>query len=390
MAVWNKLSDQPNIHGLRPLKPSLLWLWANIAKRVDTRLGLDGLTGPGGFILSRRPYFQQADIVHLHLIHNEAFFSILSLPRLARMKPLVWTIHDSWPLTGMCIYSFECDKWLTGCRGRCPHPRGNSLLRHHIPSLHWRIKRRTYDRADLNLVVASKWTHNRVKKSPLLSHLPCHLIPFGIDLQAFAPRSKQESRKRLGLPAEQKFIAFRGVRPESDQYHYKGMRWLKEALDLIEPRKPTSLLIFQDGSDFSCMEPKFKVFDLGWLDGEQLVNALCAADLFVMPSIQESFGLMAVEALACGTPVIVFEGTALPEVIKAPRGGLAVQAMNSESLAATILQLLNDDDLLMKMGQQGRQIAEEEYSFSLYAKRHFQLYKDVVERHKNHLIEKRI
>jgi len=383
MAVWNRLSDLPHCHGLRPPKPSFRWLWANAAKRMDARLGLEGLTGMGGGLLAGKSYFRDSDIIHLQLIQNDAFFSILSLPRLARLKPIVWTIHDNWPFSGMCIYSFECDKWLTGCKGYCPHPRGNSLFRRHIPALHWRIKKKTYDRTDLNLVVASKWTYDRVKKSPLLHHHPCHLIPFGIDLQAFNPRSKQESRRRLGLTPEQKIIAFRGIKSGSDQYLYKGMRWLKEALDLIETRKPTSLLILQDGSEFSCLEPKFKVHNLGWRDGEQLVDALCAADLFVMPSIQESFGLMAVEALACGTPVIVCEGTALPEVIKAPRGGLTVPAKNSEALAAAISQLLGDENMRMKMGQQGRQIAEEEYSFPLYIKRHLQLYKNVIERHKN-------
>jgi glycosyltransferase involved in cell wall biosynthesis len=387
MAVWNKRSDQPHVHSLRPPKPGIYWLWANIAKRVDTGLGLEGLTGLAGTLLAQQSYFQGADVIHLQLIQNDAFFSMLSLPRLARMKPVVWTIHDSWPLSGMCIYSFACDKWLAGCRGRCPHPRGHSPIRRRIPALHWHIKNSAYARADLHLVVASNWTLERVKKSPLLNRFPCRLIPFGVDLQAFTPRSKQESRKRLGIAPGQKIIAFRGVRSGSDQYHYKGMRWLKEALERIEPGKLDSLLVFQDGSEFSFLERKFKVHDLGWADGELLVDALCAADLFLMPSVQESFGLMAVEAMACGTPVIACEGTALPEVIRAPRGGLAVPAMNSEALASAMSRLLDDGDLRTKMGQQGRKIAEEEYSFSLYVKRHVQLYNEVIERHKGRMLD---
>ncbi len=259
------------------------------------------------------------------------------------------------------------------------------MFRHHIPAMHWRIKKKIYGHADLNLVVASKWTFERVKKSPLLNRFPCRLIPFGIDLQAFTPRSKQESRKRLGLAPEQKIIAFRGIKSGSDQYLYKGMRWLKEALDLIETQKPASLLILQDGSEFSSLEPKFRVYDRGWLDGENLVDALSAADLFVMPSIQEAFGLMAVEALACGTPVIVCDGTALPEIIQAPRGGLTVPAMNSEALAAAISRLLEEDDLRITMGQQGRKIAEEEYSFPLYVMRNLQFYQDAIARHKERM-----
>jgi glycosyltransferase involved in cell wall biosynthesis len=385
MAVWNKRSDRPHVHELRPRKPSRFWLWANIAKRVDTMLGLEGLTGLAGPLLARQSYFHDADVIHLQLVQNDAFFSMLSLPRLARMKPVVWTIHDNWPLSGMCIYSFTCDKWLTGCRGRCPHPRGHSPIRRYIPALHWCIKNSAYARADLHLVVASNWTLERVKKSPLLNRFPCRLIPFGVDLQAFTPRSKQESRKRLGIAPGLKIIAFRGIRSGSDQYHYKGMRWLKEALERIEPGTLDSLLVFQDGSEFAFLEPKFKVLDLGWADSELLIDALCAADLFVMPSLQESFGLMAVEAMACGTPVISCEGTALPEVIHAPHGGLTVPVEDSEALAAAISRLLADDDLRREIGRQGRRIAEEEYSFSLYVKRHVQLYNEVIERHKERM-----
>ena len=383
MAVWLKSSDLPHIHCLHPLRPSLPWFWAKIAERFDARLGLEGLSGIGGSIVSNQSYFHCADVVHLHLIHNDAFFSILSLPRMSHLKPIVWTIHDMWAMTGMCIYSFECEKWLSGCNGQCPHPRGNSMLRHFIPSLHWRIKKRTYDRANLSLVVASQWMHNRVKKSPLLNHFPCRIIPFGIDLQTFAPRSKQESRRRLGLSPDQNFIAFRGSSPSGIQYLYKGVHWLKEALHLYNPSRPTNLLILQDATAFAEFEPKYKVLNCGWLDGEQLVETLCAADLFIMPSIQESFGLMAVEAMACNTPVVVFENTALPEVIHAPNGGMAVPTKDSKALATAITQLLQDDDLRMKLGNQGRQIAENEYSLSLNVKRHVQLYKDIVERHIN-------
>jgi glycosyltransferase involved in cell wall biosynthesis len=85
--------------------------------------------------------------------------------------------------------------------------------------------------------------------------------------------------------------------------------------------------------------------------------------------------------MACGTPVIVFEGTALPDVIKAPLGGLAVPAKDSRALAVAIKQLLENDELRCKLGKQARQIAEREYSFSQYVKRHISLYDKAIEQH---------
>jgi glycosyltransferase involved in cell wall biosynthesis len=222
---------------------------------------------------------------------------------------------------------------------------------------------------------------DRIERSPLLRHLPCHRIPFGIDLEVFKPRSKIECRKKLGIALDHKVIAFRDVGLKSDRF--KGMRWLMEALKIYEPQEPTCLLIFEDGKGFKILSPKYSVITTGWIDSENLAVALSAADVFLMPSIQEAFGLMAVEAMACGTPVIVFEGTALPDVIKSPLGGLAVPAMDSVALAGAIKLLLEDDDLRSKLGWQARKIAEREYAFPLYVQRHISLYEEVIERHHN-------
>lgn len=377
MAVWNRTTDNPGVYSMRPSK--FFRFSTAVARRCDNKLGLEGLTGLGGWALPTRDYFKRADVVHLHLIHNDAYFSILSLPMLSRLKPLVWTIHDPWAMTGGCLHSFDCDRWLTGCASRCPYPRRKSLLQRHVPALHWQIKKQIYQRANLDLVVASKWMQDRVQRSPLLRHLPCHLISFGIDLETFRPRPKVESRKKLGIWPNQKVIAFRDVGLGD---RFKGVRWLMEALQMYKPHEPTCLLILQDGRAFRSLWPKYSVITPGWIDGEELAVALSAADVFLMPSIQEAFGLMAVESMACGTPVIVFEGTALPDVIKAPQGGLAVPARDSIALAGAIQQLLADDDLRDRLGKQARQIVEQEYALPLYVQRHVSLYEDVIEQHR--------
>ena len=130
------------------------------------------------------------------------------------------------------------------------------------------------------------------------------------------------------------------------------------------------------------MSPKYSVITPGWIDGKDVAVALSAADVFVMPSIQEAFGMMAVESMACGTPVITFDGTSLPEVIKAPLGGLVVPTKDSAALAGAIHKLLKDDELRDRLGKQARQIAEQEYSFTFYIEQHVNLYEAVIERHK--------
>jgi glycosyltransferase involved in cell wall biosynthesis len=152
---------------------------------------------------------------------------------------------------------------------------------------------------------------------------------------------------------------------------------------MYAPQKPTSLLILEDGTGFMHLSSKYNVITTGWIDGEDLASALAAADIFVMPSVQETFGLMAVESMACGTPVVVFEGTSLPDVIHAPSGGIAVPSRDSIALAQAIKLLLDDHELCSRLGMQARSIAEQEYGVSMYVQRHMALYNEVIEQHKS-------
>ena len=263
MAVWLKESADSRVH---QLKRGWLWFLNAVTARLSNALAAEGWITPASFALPAQDCFKNADIVHLQIIHNGSMFSLAPLPWLSRLKPVVWTMHDAWPTTGMCLHSFECERWLTGCRGRCPHPRGSSPLRHWMPALHWTAKKAVYQRADLTLVVASKWMRDRVQRSPLLRHHPCHVIPFGINLQVFSPEGKDESRQRLGIPHGHKVIAFRGNHLDTDRY--KGMRWLFEALTLYTPPTPTSLLIFQDDTDFQALAEKYHIVGLGWVRDE--------------------------------------------------------------------------------------------------------------------------
>ena len=384
MAVWDKESDSSWVHSMRSRRGTPACFCDGVLRILDQRLGLGGLTGLAGWRLPASPYFRNADVIHLHLINNMCAFSVLSLPRLSRFKPLVWTIHDCWALTGGCIYSFECNRWLSGCKGFCPYPRvGAFPFRTLMPALHWFVKKQVCTRSDLSLVVASDWTRERVQRSPLLSGLPCRKIPFGIDIAMFSAGSKAAARERLGIAREQRVIAFRAASLKCDLY--KGMRWIHEALRLYQPKMPVCLLAIEDGSDFLQYWPKYAVFSMGWIDGDRLVDVLRAADVFLMPSIQESFGLMAVEAMACGTPVITFDGTSLPGVIRVGdlAGGVSVPSRDSAALAEALGRLIEDVERTDRLSKEARILAEREYSHEAYVRQHLVLYEEVIARHKD-------
>jgi glycosyltransferase involved in cell wall biosynthesis len=375
MAVWEKTSTNSNVHIIPPNNQVLRYL-TNIMISFTSRLGFDRLFGYSGLMLPLKNYFKKADIVHLHLIHNNTNFSILSLPKLSRKKIIFWTLHDPWAFTGGCEHSFDCDKWQTGCNAICPYPRAKSIFQSYAPFFHWKLKKYLYSNSEINLIVASQWMKDRVSVSPLLKHMICHLIPFGIDINLFFPHDKLKARKKLGIDTSNRVIAFRDSGYKIDKF--KGMKWLMEALQIFQPEVPTTLLIFQDGEAFEILSDKYSVKRTGWVSGEEMSWALSAADIFLMPSIQESFGLMAIEAMACGLPVVVFEGSALPSIIKAPIGGIAVPAKNSNALAETIKQLLDDEILRLQIGKQARNLVETDYTDVQYVKKHIEVYKSAI------------
>jgi glycosyltransferase involved in cell wall biosynthesis len=376
MAVWDKTSNNSNVHHIPPSKN---WLFNFLTQKiiiVTAKLGFDRLFGFGGMLLPFFSFYKRADIVHLHLIHNISNFSIGSLPNIGRNKPLVWTLHDPWAFTGGCEHSFDCEKWKSGCKGFCPHPRANSFFKRYIPFFHWKIKRLIYSKADLTLIVASKWMFDKVKASPLMSHYTCHLIPFGVDINLFRPMDKLVARKALGINETDKVLAFRDPGFHVDKF--KGMKWLYKALEDLQTEIPITLLIFQDGKEFDKLSGKFKIIKTGWIKDLEMVEAMSAADLFLMPSIQESFGLMAIEAMACGLPVIVSEGSALPSIIKAPLGGISVPPKDSVALMNAIESLLINDEKRLKISIQARQLVEAEYSDQFYINKHIEVYELII------------
>jgi len=380
MAVWVKKSNDDFVYQIPP-KNKLIWNLWNRFLILTSRFGLDRLIGFGGWILAKQTYFKNTDIIHLHLIHNFSNFSILTLPFISKLKPVVWTLHDPWALTGGCEHSFDCNKWQNGCSIPCPHPRAKSLFQSYTPYFHWKIKKYIYSKSNVTLVVASEWMKKKVELSPLLKQFDCNIIPFGLSLKQFKPLDKFDSKTKFGIPRNHKVIAFRDSGLKKDKF--KGLRWLKEALELYEVNEPTTLLIFEKGDDFKFLENKFNVICLGWIDGDELVTALSAADIFIMPSIQESFGLMAVESMACGTPVMVFEGTALPSIVKHGIGGIVIPLKDSKALAESIFNILDDNDLRLRMSAQARKIVEENYNEENYIESHHELYKKVIAKFKN-------
>jgi glycosyltransferase involved in cell wall biosynthesis len=241
----------------------------------------------------------------------------------------------------------------------------------------WQLKKWIMANSRLILVVASKWMYDRVRRSPILSHLPCHLIPFGVDVDIFKPYDKLESRRVLGIPPEAHVLSCRATK----DYDYKGTVYIERSLGMLNPEKQTYLLTMNDRGALDALRGKYRLMEFGWIeDQKKIAQILAASDLFLMPSIAESFGMMAVESMACGTPVVAFDGTALSDTIDAPHCGVVVPYKDHEAFGHAIEELLRQPEKRYEMGMRGVDKVRNEYTLDLYLSRHIQLYQNILSR----------
>ncbi|MGO8822511.1 MAG: glycosyltransferase [Desulfomonilaceae bacterium] len=293
---------------------------------------------------------------------------------MSRQHRLVWTLHDPWLTSGHCVHSLDCNKWLIGCK-KCDQKDLWFPIKRNTTAFSWRLKHAVMHASKIDLVVASRWMLERVKRSPIVSHLPCHLIPFGVS-GSFRPQDKASCRAQIGIPVDATVLGFR-ARPVED-YH-KGLVHVEKALAALRFKKPIYLITFEQTGWNRFPIDRYNLIELGWVDDQDLISvALNAMDVFLMPSTAEAFGMMAVESMACGTPVICFEGTSLPQVIHAPQGGIAVPYKNDTALAEAIQTLLDNDSLRESLSANGLKIVGEEYREDLYVKRHLELYESLL------------
>lgn len=375
MAVVSKESEDP---GVFELFPERVPAGTRLLRRADRALALDGMLGTGLTRLAGSAAFDRADLVHLHLLHIGPSVGIRGLPLLARLKPLVWTVHDMWPLTGMCVHPFECSAWRTGCGRLCPHPRGGSPLRRITPALLWRIKRRLLARSRPTLVAASRWMRERIAASPILGGLPCEVIPFGVDGEVFSPRGRAAARAAMGISGREPVLCCRGVPVARDAF--KGSALLVEALGMLEPPPGTRLVVIGETADFAGLSDRYVIHGTGWIgDPAGLAAVLSASDVLLMPSLQESFGLTAVEAMACGAVPAVLPGTALPETTGAPSAGLVAADRTPEAFASAVGALLSSPGELAARSAACIGLASSRYSFAATLDAHLALYSRLIE-----------
>jgi glycosyltransferase involved in cell wall biosynthesis len=320
----------------------------------------------------KAPYCQipPCDILHLHLIAG--FLDSRSLFNwVPRGLPMVWTLHDLNPFTGGCHFDAGCKRYRENC-GACPKlgtSKENDLSRQI-----WNRRHSVYSRispAQLQLVAPCRWVAEEVQQSSLLGRFPVTVIPYGINIETFAPRDRAFARDALDIPREAKVLIFAALNVSERR---KGFSLLIEALKGL--REDPNLFLLVVGSHAAVQQSGIPYRALGYISSEHLLSiAFSAADLTVVPTLQETGPMIVMESLACGTPVVGFPAGDMPAIVRPGVTGMLVDSGDAAALREGILGLLENRETLSQMRVKSRQVAVEEYSSELFAKRHLALYK---------------
>ena len=323
-------------------------------------------------LLMEKDYFT-TDIVHLHLIHN--ILDLNYLPLMTRLKPTIITLHDPFFLSGHCIHHFDCKKWQTHCQD-CPFLDAPFAIPADYTSLNFELKKQAIQNSQISAIVASKWMEDKVKESPIWKGKKIYKVPFGVNQKLFKPNNKEAICQELGIEKGSLVLMLR-----ADDGPFKGLDIIKKALKEIQTKKKITLITVDKTGMFEGFKDRYDIKEYGWIkDDIFLAKLYQVCDLFLMPSRQETFGMMAVEAMSCGKMVLAINslGSALKDIINSPECGLSVdEGKYSEELQ----RLLNTPEEIMERGEKSLKYAKRIYSKESFIENIIKVYKEVIDAH---------
>ena len=355
MLVQRKYSDDPSVLTKMGVRNLLMQGLRDRLDRVPLRLynwdpAYWWTVGWLPFNITRAIDRLRPDIVQFHWAGRGAA-PIATLAQLSRY-PLVWTLRDMWPLTGGCHYTGDCERFLTGC-GHCPQLGSESRV--DLSSWQWRRKQRAWRDVSVTCVAPSTWLANHARSSPLLRGNDVCVIPNGVDIARFKPIDRAVARSAWDLPVDGHVILFGAINSTRDPR--KGFVYLAEALRRLAAEgwgERATVVVFgaSSGSQPVLGLPTRYIGALQ--DDISLALLYSCADVMVAPSTQENAGKTAIEAMACGVPVVAFGNSGQVDIVDHMDTGYLAQDRSAEDLARGIAWCLEQSQTDNRLSRQAR------------------------------------
>lgn len=328
----------------RELVNRFCFLWERIVIFLNNKLDRTNLfqvsIANTGLDISKLKIVQEADIIHLHWI-NQGMLSVQDIRLLLNTgKPIVWTMHDLWPATGICHYPGTCLKYITQCES-CPlTPKAIIDFSKLIT-----FRKQTSGFNRITYVGCSRWIARQAAGSFLLRKARISSIPNPIDTSVYYPSDKKQARIFYQLEENKIYLLFGAVKVSDTR---KGAEYFREACEYLFRNNPElkdkiEILLIGNASDEIKTYFPYPVRGLGYLHTDnELRMAYAAATLFIIPSLEDNLPNTIMESMACGTPCVGFATGGIPEMIDHQINGYVARYKSAEDLANGILYLLQD------------------------------------------------
>jgi glycosyltransferase involved in cell wall biosynthesis len=305
------------------------------------------------------------DLVLCHNLHGR-YFDLRILPWLSRRVPVVLSLADSWPFTGHCACPPGCSRWEIGC-GSCPDLDTPLPVKRDATRANWHRKRRIYSRSRVFVTSPSRWLSERARRSILATGaVEWSVLPHGVDTELFSPGPRNATRRELGLELQGTVLLY--VAHGGSRNPFKDFATLREALRLLgasaprAPDQPVDLVVVGREAPAERVGEGVRIRHLPACRSDQRLRDLYrAADLYVHAAGEEAFGLVALEAQACGTPVVAAAGGGFPEVVEHGRTGWLTPPGDPVQLARALGRVLADSALRERMGVAGAQLVRSRF-----------------------------
>lgn len=376
MLVQNKFTDDFTIVGpvskiekeINNLRPGFDRLPVRFYKnRMDTVFSPSWLPFSG---VVNKINNMNPDIVHLHWICD----GMLRIEELMKIKAsIVWSLHDNWAFTGGCHVKWSCEKYKEKC-GACPQLSSGKEI--DLSRRIWMRKRKTFSGiSNLTIVGLSKWMVNCAKESSLLSGQEIKYLPNPIFTDLFKPFDKKTAKEIWNLSSEKKIILFGAKNALFDIN--KGFKEFNEALKNIKD-KDIEIVVFGSSGLKDSEQSIFKTQYLGDLsDDVSLVTLYNAADVVVVPSLQENLSNSIMEALSCSTPVVAFNIGGNSDMIEHQKNGYLAKPLDTIDLAKGIDWILDSPDY-EKICTNARGKILRVFDSKVVVKKYIELYEEIL------------
>lgn len=355
------------------------WLFQIIFDKVLIKNGMPYHMGIWGKHVEKDPLIQAADVVHLHWVCD--FVSSKTIEKLILMgKPVIWTCHDYWPMTGGCNCNCNCRKFQEECSDciLMKHKYGNSIIRYV-----WGNKKKYLKNCGIRLIAPSNWMAGNVSKSKLFEKNKCYVLPNAIDLINYCEMDRKDCEAILNYYKDSSkiHILFGAT---SINIPYKGFRYLIEMLNLMqryykETASKIVLHILGEGISYDEVLNKYECQFWGYISDERKKACIYnLADYLIYPSLEDNLPNMVMESLACATPVISFKTGGIPDMVEHQRNGYIAEYKDSMDLLKGLIWCIGHNEE-NNLGRRGREKICGMCSADHIAEGHIKIYKECIE-----------